>query len=287
MSMTANELSAQKGPSAMSSVDPNSGDANAHFAEVTEIGGQKISAEQLERNCNRYYWARQFVEGGDVIEAACGAGQGLGYLAQHAKSVVGGDISAEVMGRARATYGDAIDLRVFDAAAMPWPDNSFDTVLLFEAIYYLPDVDNFFKEARRVLKPGGHLLIATANKDLYDFNPSPFSIRYFGITDLAELCERHGFESSFWGFVDTSKVSLRQRILRPVKSMAARLGLIPKTMGGKELLKKLFFGTMVEMPASILDTPVPYVEPTLLSAERPDIRHKVIYCAARMRLPAS
>ena len=266
----------------MPSANSTSGETNAHFADVTELAGQRISAEQLERTCNRYYWARSYVANGDVLEAGCGAGQGLGYLAQHARSVVAGDISAEVMSRAQATYGDTIVLKVFDAASIPWPDQSFDAVLMFEAIYYLPDVDAFFREARRVLRPGGHLLIATANKDLYDFNPSPFSVRYYGVKELGDLCDRHGFESSFWGFVDISKVSLRQRILRPVKTVASRLGLIPKTMGGKELLKKIFFGTMVDMPASILDTPVAYVEPTAIPAGRPDGRHKVIYCAARL-----
>lgn len=271
----------------MSSPNAPASDSNAHFADVTEIAGQKISAEQLERTCNRYYWARNFVEHGDILEAGCGAGQGLGYLAKHAKSVVAGDISAEVMSRAQQTYGDTIELKVFDAASIPWPDQSFDALLLFEAIYYIPDVDRFFREARRVLKPGGHLLIATANKDLYDFNPSPFSVQYYGVKELGELCSRHGFESRFWGFIDVSRVSLRQRILRPIKSMAARLGLIPKTMGGKELLKKLFFGTMVDMPASILDTPVAYIEPTPIPEGQPDHRHKVIYCAARLTSAAA
>lgn len=271
----------------MSSANSTAGEHKAHFADVTELAGQKVSLEQLERICNRYYWAKAFVENGEVLEAGCGAGQGLGYLAQHSNSVVAGDISAEVMSRAQATYGDAIELRIFDATSIPWPDATFDAVLLFETIYYLPDVDAFFREARRVLRPGGHLLIATANKDLYDFNPSPFSVRYYGVKELSELCQRHGFDSKFFGFVDTSKVSLRQRLLRPVKSLASRLGLIPKTMGGKELLKKLFFGTMVNMPASILDTPVAYVEPTTLPRDRPDSRHKVIYCAARLRAAAS
>ena len=271
----------------MPSANTKNGDSTAHFADVTELAGQKISAEQLERTCNRYYWARSFVENGDILEAGCGAGQGLGYLARHARSVVAGDISAEVMSRAQATYGDSIEFKIFDAGAIPWPDQSFDALLLYEAIYYLPDVDAFFREARRVLRPGGHLLIVTANKDLYDFNPSPFSVRYYGVKELAGLCDRHGFDANFWGFVDTSRVSMRQRVLRPVKLMASRLGLIPKTMGGKELLKKLFFGTMVDMPASILDTPVDYVEPTRIPGDRPEGRHKVIYCAARLRDQAS
>jgi SAM-dependent methyltransferase len=102
----------------MSSANSTPGDNTAHFEEVTELAGQKISAEQLERTCNRYYWARSFVENRDVLEAGCGAGQGLGYLANYAKSVVAGDISAEVMSRAQATYGDAIDLKVFDATSI-------------------------------------------------------------------------------------------------------------------------------------------------------------------------
>ncbi len=251
------------------------------FVDVTEIAGQMISAEQLDRMCNRYYWARQFVEGRDLVEAGCGAGQGLDYLALHARSVSAGDISAEVLQRARGTYGDRFDLRVFDAAAMPWGDGSFDAVILFEAIYYLPDVDAFMREVKRVLRPGGYLLVATANKDLYDFVPSPFSVDYYGVEELARLAGKHGFSAEFWGYVDTATVSARQRILRPVKSVASRLGLIPKTMGSKELLKRLFFGRLVKMPASILEAPVKYVEPTRLPADRADKRFKVIYCAAR------
>lgn len=267
----------------MPSSDSTTSNANAHFADVTEIGGQKISAEQLERTCNRYYWATDFIKGGDVLEAACGAGQGLGYLAQHARSVTGGDISAEVMSRAQATYGDAIALKIFDATLIPWPDGSFDAVLLFEAIYYLPDADAFVSEARRVLRPGGHLLIVTANKDLYDFTPSPYSTRYFGARELAELCGKHGLEPQLWGYLDTTKVSLRQRILRPLKLIASRLNLIPGSMAGKVWLKKLFFGSMTEMPGSILDTPHPYNPPEPISAETADRRHKVIYCAAQRK----
>ncbi|WLS01465.1 class I SAM-dependent methyltransferase [Shinella oryzae] len=251
------------------------------FAEVTEIAGQKISVEQLERMCNRYYWARQFIEGRDVVEAGCGAGQGLGYLALHARSVVAGDISEEVLERAKSTYGDTLELKVFDAASMPWPDGSFDAVLLFEAIYYLPDVDAFFREVNRVLRPGGYLLLVTANKDLYDFVQSPFSVAYYGVRELAELARLHGLSPEFWGFVDVDRISVRQRILRPLKSVASRLGLIPKTMGGKELLKKLFFGSLVDMPASILDVSIDYVEPTRLQADQADKKYKVIYCAAR------
>jgi SAM-dependent methyltransferase len=254
---------------------------NGRFVDVTEMAGQKVSSEQLLRTCHRYYWARDYVAGKKVAEVACGAGPGLGYLAQTAASVRAGDISKEVLDRARAVYGGAIDLAEFDAASMPYEDGSLDAVLLYEALYYLPDADAFMKEAARVLRPKGVLLIATANKDLFDFTPSAYSTEYFGVAELAALCARHGFSAQFFGYLDVGKVSLRQRLLRPLKLVASRLGIVPKTMGGKEWLKRVFFGEMVDMPSSILERPQPYEEPVELSPDRSDRRHKVIYCAAK------
>lgn len=258
-------------------------DEHEHFVEVTELAGQKISGEQLERMCNRYYWARSYVEGRDIVEVGCGAGQGLGFLALHAKSVRGGDVSPSVLRRARETWGDTIALSVFDAAAMPYPDCSLDAVLLFEAIYYLPDVEAFLGECRRILRPGGKVLIATANKDLFDFTPSPHSNAYYGVVELHRLLHAAGFDTAFFGFVDISKVSPRQRILRPLKIVASRLGLVPKTMASKAFLKKLFFGKIIEMPKSILDIHVAYDPPVPLRSDVVDRRYKVIYCAATLR----
>jgi len=256
--------------------------ASAHFVDVTEMAGNQISHEQHERMCNRYYWARPYVEGRDIAEVACGAGQGLGYLAQHAKSVLGGDISPEVLAGAQKTYGNAMRIEVFDAAKMPVADASLDTVLLFEAIYYLPDLDAFLTEVRRVLRPGGQLLIATANRELFDFVPSPFSQAYYSLRELDEVLTRHGFSCEFAGFVDVAQVSLRQRILRPIKSVASKLGLIPKSMAGKAWLKRLFFGELIAMPASILERPVPYTPPTPLAKGTAVTNFKVIYCAAKL-----
>jgi len=62
------------------------------YTSVTEIAGSKVSNEQLLRMAHRYHFAAGFCAGKDVLEVACGAGVGLGYLAKFAKRVVGGDI---------------------------------------------------------------------------------------------------------------------------------------------------------------------------------------------------
>ena len=255
----------------------------AEFVDITEIEGQPISQEQLMRTCHRYYWAAQYCVGKDVLEVACGAGQGLGLLKPRARSIVAGDISPEVLETAKRTYGDSIPLEIFGAEDLPFPAKSIDVILMFEALYYVRDTTEFFAEARRVLRPGGELLIVTANKDLYDFTPSPYSKRYLGVCELRQELSASGFESDFWGLIDTRTVSVRQRILRPVKGIVTKFGLMPKTMSGKTWMKKLFFGKMAVMPADIIDAPFDYQEPTPIPATFADTIHKVIYCNASLR----
>jgi len=252
--------------------------ATAHFVHVTEVSGDEISREQLNRLCNRYYWAADYCAGRDVVEVACGTGPGLGYLAQVARSLRAGDISEELLTIARRHYGDRVALERLDAQALPMADASVDTLILFEAIYYIPDADRFVGEARRVLRPGGHLLIATANKDLFDFNPSSYSHEYYGAADLRHLLDRHGFSVRLFGSHSVAAASPAQRVLRPVKKAAVSLNLIPKTMAGKKLLKRLVFGSLVPMPAEIDAQMAPREPPEPIAGDSPDRVHKVLYC---------
>jgi SAM-dependent methyltransferase len=165
---------------------------------------------------------------------------------------------------------------------MPFSDSSKDVILLFEAIYYLPDANQFLSECKRVLRPGGKVLIATANKDLYDFNPSPNSNKYYGVTELRELFVHNGFSCEFFGCFPVDSISWRQRLLRPIKKIVVNSGLMPKTMAGKKLLKRLVFGRLQQMPAEITAEMYPYTPPDSIESRHPDLRHKVIYCAATL-----
>lgn len=78
-------------------------------------------------------------------------------------------------------------MRQFDAQNMPHADNSMDVIIIFEAIYYLPSAERFVSECKRVLRDGGRVLVVTANKDLYDFNPSPHSYKYYGVIELKKF----------------------------------------------------------------------------------------------------
>lgn len=252
------------------------------FSEVTEVVGEAVSREQIQRMAHRYLWAGAMCKGRDVLEIACGSGQGLGYLSAVARSLVAGDITPSLVERAKAHYGNRVDIRLMDAISLPFPDNSLDVVILFEAIYYLPDATAFVRECQRVLRPGGKMLITTSNKEMYDFNPSPHSNQYYGVVELNALCREFGFDCTFSGYMAMEAVSLRQRMLRPIKAVAVKLKLIPKTMAGKRLLKRLVFGGLVTMPAEISADDIVYTPPVALRVDMRIDNFKVIYCEAEL-----
>lgn len=254
----------------------------AHFLEVTELAGEMVSSEQIARLCDRYYWAGSYCHQKDVLEVACGTGPGLGYLASLSKSLKAGDVSDAILSKARSYYGNRVELLSFDACHMPYENDSFDVVIICEAIYYIPDVDRFFAECRRVLRDQGKLLIVTANKDLYDFNPSPYSRAYYGVLDLKQSLKRHRFSSVFFGGTPIGDLPLKQKILRPIKKMATSLNLIPKTMAGKSWLKRIVFGTLVSMPEEITAETSLYSAPSPIPDDRIDGAHKVIFCEATL-----
>ncbi|MDD2737012.1 MAG: class I SAM-dependent methyltransferase [Desulfuromonadaceae bacterium] len=253
---------------------------SADYLAVTELSGDDVTQEQIMRMCHRYYWAGEYCRDKDVLEAACGTGQGAGYLSGLASSYRAGDFSEETLKIARSHYGERIAFQQFDAQEMPFDNNSSDIIILFEALYYIPSAERFVVECKRVLRPGGKVLIATANKDLFDFNPSPHSFKYYGVKELTGLFAENGFSTQYFGCVPVDSLSVKQKILRPIKKFVVNSGLMPKTMAGKKLLKRLVFGSLVPMPAEIITGMVNYDPPTKLVAGKHDHLHKVIYCVA-------
>jgi ubiquinone/menaquinone biosynthesis C-methylase UbiE len=251
------------------------------YLDVTELAGDPVSREQIERLERRYFWARSFCQGKDVLELACGTAQGAGLLAAVAKNFVASDGSLPMLDIAKKYYGDRVSLLHVDATALNLKLSSIDVLILFEALYYLPDADSFFEHAYRVLRPNGVLLIATANKDLYDFNPSPYSYEYLGTIELSQRLSGHGFTVELFGDTPIAEVSDFQKALRPIKNLASRTGLIPKSMAAKRLIKRLIFGKLVPMPAEIIYDPARKSIPAAIALGVADHQHKVIFCAAR------
>jgi len=257
--------------------------AKTDYRTVTEIPGDQGTREQLERMFHRYHFAAIFCSGKEVLEVACGAGQGLGYLASKAKRLVGGDYTKSLVNLAKDYYRDRVEVQQLDAHQLPFGDKSFDVVILYEAIYYLAKPEGFFQEARRVLRNGGVLLVATVNKDWSEFNPSPFSILYFSVPELHELLVKNGFNVEFYGAFLTLSKGFKDKIVGFLKRTAVTLHLIPKTMKGKEFLKRIFWGKLIPLPPEIKDGMTEYIPPLPISHDAPNIEYKVIYAVARVQ----
>ncbi|ODS38821.1 MAG: hypothetical protein A7316_06995 [Candidatus Altiarchaeales archaeon WOR_SM1_86-2] len=252
------------------------------YTTVTEVSGNKVTQEQLERMFHRYCFAVNFSKGKDILEVACGAGQGLGYLAKRARKVFGGDYTERLIKEAKRYYKERMPLLLLDAHFLPFMDHCFDVVILYEALYYLARLDIFIQEAYRVLRKGGVLLIASVNKDWPEFNPSPFSTHYFSVPELGHLLQSNGFKVEFYGAFFAVPKTVKERIISTIRRGAIALHLIPETMKGKEFLKKIFYGQLLPLKEEIEDGMCEYVPPVPIPSHIPNFEYKVIYALARV-----
>jgi len=109
---------------------------------------------------SRDWVCRQAV--GEVLEIAIGTGLNLEHYLPEAK-LTGIELSPEMLKLARQRSADLhreIDLREGDAHQLDFPDNSFDTVVCTFSLCAIPDHERAVSEMRRVLRPGGLLLLA-------------------------------------------------------------------------------------------------------------------------------
>jgi SAM-dependent methyltransferase len=236
----------------------------------------------LARLYQRYRLAVEHSRGKRVLEVACGSGVGLGYLAQSAVRVVGGDYTESLLHMSRDHYRERVPLVRLDAQVLPFRNGSFDTVVLFEAIYYLPDGERFFAESRRVLVDGGTLLIGMVNKEWPEFSPSSFSTRYFSATELHAMLTRQGFAPiEFFGGFPASIGSPRQMVIALIRRVAATLHLIPKTLGARARLKRLFYGATMPLPAEVREGMTEFSPLEQVDGHVSNTLHKIIYTVAR------
>jgi SAM-dependent methyltransferase len=220
----------------------------ADYTTVTETWGLPASPEQLTMQYFRYRMAAGLSGNRDVLEIGCGSGMGLPYLGDKARMVVGGDYTMGLLREARSQLPKT-PLVQMDAQHLPFRDASLDVVLMLEMIYYLADQDAAFAECRRVLRPGGTLMVCVPNPERDDFNPSPFSTRYPNTAELAGLFARHRFEAKLYGGFSTEAESGRDRLLAPLRHYAVRYHLIPSSMRAKSMLKRLIYGRLPTLGA--------------------------------------
>jgi len=172
-----------------------------------------------------------------------------------------------------------IKLQSFDAHRLPFEDNSFDVILLYEAIYYLAHPEKFVAEASRVLKEKGLLIICSVNKDWIDFN-LPLQYQLFSVSELFLLLKQKFSGVEIYGAFPTNTDSIKDKIISLIKRSAVAFHLIPKTMKGKEFFKRIFFGKLQVLPAELEEKMAVY-SPPIPIAPSPNPSYKVLYAVAQ------
>jgi ubiquinone/menaquinone biosynthesis C-methylase UbiE len=110
--------------------------------------------------------ATPYARGARVLELGCGTGLILSRIAEVAKEAIGVDLSEKMAQRARDR-----GLQVHEASLrdLPFDDDEFDVAYSFKVLAHVTDISGALREAARVTRPGGHLLLEFYN---------PWSLRF-------------------------------------------------------------------------------------------------------------
>jgi SAM-dependent methyltransferase len=139
-------------------------------AREAEQGWAEAAAGRMERHYSPGRTWEALARGlvpllslGDVLDVGCGDGVLASLLAPRSKSYTGLDKSPKVLDAARRRLAGLprIELVQGPMEALPFPDGSFDAVLLFHVLTYARDTHEALSEAVRVLRPQGRIVAVT------------------------------------------------------------------------------------------------------------------------------
>lgn len=220
------------------------------YTEITEQPGMLLSADQIHRFAQRYALAADMATNQRVLELACGAGGGLALIQQTAQAVVGLDCTWSVLTQARAAA--TVPLTQADAEHIPFAAASFDLLICFEALYYLDDYAGFLRECRRVLAPGGRILLCESNPEWHAFAPGELSTRYPRAAELVAALEQAGYrEIKLHGAIPAPPGVGRAALINRVRRLLIRTGIAHHLRRWAPQLMRVGYGQLYPLPAAL------------------------------------
>jgi SAM-dependent methyltransferase len=170
-------------------------------SEVEERLADDPRSELWGEHRSRYCFAARFVRGTRVLDVACGSGFGMSMLSDAGAAPIGVDYAGEPLGEIKRKRGGARLVRA-DATRLPLDAASVDHVVSFETIEHVPDAVALVRELRRVLKPGGKLVLSTPNRafgPLERHTANRFHVREFTADELRDLLRDYFGEVALYG----------------------------------------------------------------------------------------
>jgi SAM-dependent methyltransferase len=180
---------------------------------VEERGGSGSSYVISLMHTAAYRFAMPFATANRVLDYGCGAGYGAARLAKIASTVDAVDVAQEAIAHARRQF-NGNNLRFHHVppdAPLPFARETFDVVLSFQVFEHVTLVDRYLGEARRVLAPGGCLLLVTPDRTHRLFaGQKPWNrwhVREYDRRSLAVILRKHFAE------VDVQTMSGRPEVI--------------------------------------------------------------------------
>jgi 2-polyprenyl-3-methyl-5-hydroxy-6-metoxy-1,4-benzoquinol methylase len=174
----------------------------AAFDDPHDLRGPELHT--VRQHLARYRWVSEMVSG-TVLDAACGTGYGSALLRQNADEVVGIDVSASAIERAKTrSPASTFICESLPLALEKFNDGAFDAIVSFETIEHVDEDQELIREFSRVLSPSGKLVISTPNSvspfgEPPDGPPvNPFHVREYTREEFARLLTDGGFRIERW-----------------------------------------------------------------------------------------
>jgi SAM-dependent methyltransferase len=172
---------------------------------TTEITSDKIPSDNPihQRLLKAYLLGKTYVKG-NLLELGCGEGRGiseLGGLVDHYTAI---DKIGSIIEKLKLKYPSfRFESSLFPP--IPFPDNSFDSIVSFQVIEHLEDDALFIKEIHRILKPGGCAILTTPNRKM-TLSRNPWHTREYTATKLSSLCLKYFQNVEMKGIKGNEKV---------------------------------------------------------------------------------
>lgn len=163
----------------------------------------ELATDDMVYHLHRYAIPMDYISGKTVVDIASGEGYGSNLMAAKAKQVYGIDISEEAVLFASEKYSNTTNLsfKIGAVENIPLADETADVIVSFETLEHTDKHHEMMKEIKRILKPGGIVIISSPDKANYTdrFNRiNEYHVKELYLEEFKDLLNQYFTTSYFY-----------------------------------------------------------------------------------------
>jgi SAM-dependent methyltransferase len=178
---------------------------------VASFTGERVVAfdedflPDVIRHLAAYEACLPFVSDKVVLDGGCGEGYGSKRLAERARRVLAVDRSWEALREALVRSSENVCFLCGDLLKLSFADGTFDVMCSLQVLEHFRHPGAFLREAARVLRPAGVLLLTTPNQ-LTSFSENPYHFKEYRPDELRELLSPWFTSVTLFGLMGNERV---------------------------------------------------------------------------------